>query len=461
MQLSPSFNINRKLIVLVLAVSLIAIAAILLVFLLFTGPAFGYTASKFVSDYGDEFSQGQKIKVQVIDTSVQAQSTSRNMIYDLVSNIDVEIVDLKIIPMNDKPKDPFDNSDVIVITFEITNRGIDYFVLSDKMFRILVLDPSFPAGKIKPEHTFIVDNYHTLYDDELETRYDDYPNLKIFEDCDYLHDRIFVNQTKTFSICFDVLRKWNNEVLNIDGPKRYFLTLMDNNQYNSCPNCVENLLSINMMNEYKKLLVPEKLLETLNENDIAKLPFWFQKTIEWYNQAIISKSELINAIKYLEAKSSDVENIDRCSSKEYPIDWSGCNLYGKVLPNIDYRYADLSNANLAGAIFSGKDLSNADLSGAFLKYAEIDNANLTNADLSYVNIIRGWVRGADLSNADLTGAQLWNTDFSYSNLTNVNFQGATLTYAILAGTDLKGANLDGAGTWATNLNDCINHPICE
>jgi len=89
-------------------------------------------------------------------------------------------------------------------------------------------------------------------------------------------------------------------------------------------------------------------------------------------------------------RSTYVENPERCYSVEFPIDWSGCNLYGKVLPDIDYRYANLSNANLAGAILSGKDLSNADLSGAFLKYAEIDNAILTNADLSNVNIIRGW-----------------------------------------------------------------------
>jgi len=207
--------------------------------------------------------------------------------------------------------------------------------------------------------------------------------------------------------------------------------------------------------------LPPKLQELFDENDIAKLPFWIQKTINWYKQGKISESELVNAIKYLAAKSSFVEITDKCYKEKFPIDWSGCNLYGKVLPNIDYRYANLSNANLAGVIFSGKDLSNANLSGAFLKYAEIDNANLTNADLSSVNIIRGWVRGSDLSNANLSGAYLWNTDFTFSNLTNVNFQDATLTYAILAGTDLKDANFDGAGTWSTNLNDCYNHPICE
>jgi len=326
----------------------LCIYAVFFGLLLFTSPAFGYTASKFVSDYGYELSEGEKIKVlvkvkgepesedpakrakeirylqsavlkfcnfagatnvksdtwnneftaivttslaqvleqrsdvisvQVIETSLtsQPQPPSRNMIYDLVPNVDVEIVDLKIIPMDDKLKDPLDDSDVIIIKFEITNRGIDYFVLSDKMFKILVMDPSFPVGEIKPESSFLIDNYFTLYDVELETRYDDYPNLEIFEGCEYLHDRVFLNQTETYSICFDVLRKWNNEVLNIDGSKHYFLALMDHNQFNSCPNCVENLLS----------------MET-------KMPQWFENNLRWYDEGKISKAELENAIKYLQ-----------------------------------------------------------------------------------------------------------------------------------------------------------------
>ncbi len=233
---------------------------------------------KIYPDYFRELgSIDQLLLSQEQNKKIQPEPAFRNMIYDLVPNVDVEIVDLKIIPMDDKPKDPFDDSDVIVITFEITNRGIDYFILSDKMFKILVLDPSFPVGEGKPESSFIIDNYFTLYDDELETRYDDYPNLEIFEDCEYLHDRIFVNETETYSICFDVLRKRSNEILNIDGSKHYFLALMDNSQYNSCPNCVENLLS----------------MET-------KMPQWFENNLRWYDEGKISKAELENAIKYLQ-----------------------------------------------------------------------------------------------------------------------------------------------------------------
>ena len=231
---------------------------------------------------------------------IQPEPAFRNMVYDLVPNIDAQIVDLKVIPRDANPQYSYDDSDVMVITFEIVNRGIDYFVVNDKMFKILVLDPSFPAGIVKPESSFIIDNYLSLYVNELETRYDDYDNLEIFKDCEYFHDRIFVNQSKTFNICFDVLRKWNNEILNIDGPKHYFLTLMDNVINNSCPNCIDNLLSIERINlNDKKILLPLKIQEVLDENDISKIPFWIQKTINWHNQGKISGSELLNAINFL------------------------------------------------------------------------------------------------------------------------------------------------------------------
>ncbi len=51
------------------------IFAILFGFLLMSSPAFGYTASKFVSDYGEDLSKGQKIKVLV---NVRGEPESEN-----------------------------------------------------------------------------------------------------------------------------------------------------------------------------------------------------------------------------------------------------------------------------------------------------------------------------------------------------------------------------------------------
>ncbi len=53
----------------------LSIFAILFGFLLISNPAFGYTASKFVSDYGEDLSKGQKIKVLV---NVRGEPESEN-----------------------------------------------------------------------------------------------------------------------------------------------------------------------------------------------------------------------------------------------------------------------------------------------------------------------------------------------------------------------------------------------
>ena len=56
------------------------------------------------------------------------------------------------------------------------------------------------------------------------------------------------------------------------------------------------------------------------------------------------------------------------------------------------EWADLSYANLSGAVLSGSNLSSADLSGADLSGANLRYSNLSGANLRYSNL-----SGADLS----------------------------------------------------------------
>jgi len=56
----------------------LSIFAILFGFLLISNPAFGYTASKFVADYGEDLSKGQKINVLV---NVRGEPESENPAY--------------------------------------------------------------------------------------------------------------------------------------------------------------------------------------------------------------------------------------------------------------------------------------------------------------------------------------------------------------------------------------------
>jgi len=152
---------------------------------------------------------------------------------------------------------------------------------------------------------------------------------------------------------------------------------------------------------------------------------------------------------------------DRCTTVTFPIDWSGCDLYGRVLAKTDLRNANLQGANLYGATLNHKDLTGADFTSAILKKANLDGTILRGAIFVNANLIDADVRNADLSNAILRNAELIRTDFTNSNLTNADLRHSTLTYAVLAFADLKGANLGGAGTWQTNLNHCYNHPICQ
>lgn len=175
----------------------------------------------------------------------------------------------------------------------------------------------------------------------------------------------------------------------------------------------------------------------------------------------IRNVEIAAEIKANGRVSVSIGKADKCASTKFPIDWSGCNLYGKVLTKVDLRMAKLKGANLFGATLTNKDLTGADLTNAFLKKADLDGAILVSVDLSHSNMIDAKVRGANLSNAKMVSANLYRADFTESNLTNVDFTDATLAYANLSFADLSGANLKNVGIWAANLNHCKNHPICE
>jgi uncharacterized protein YjbI with pentapeptide repeats len=163
----------------------------------------------------------------------------------------------------------------------------------------------------------------------------------------------------------------------------------------------------------------------------------------------------------LKGSKETISKADKCTMTSVPIDWAGCNLYGRVLKEVDLRYANLRKANLFGATLSGKDLTGADLSYASLKRADLDGARIIAADLSYANLAAAKIRNADLSFSKIRHANLVDADLTNSNLTNVDFRDSTLSSSILAFTDLRGANLNFTGTWNANLNHCRNHPICE
>ena len=207
-------------------------------------------------------------------------------------------MDIQTIFMDDTPGYYFDNSDLVKISINVTNNGVDYFLLNDKMLKIWVMEPDFRKSSPDNEVFVMVDNYHTTYDDGLEVRYDNFQSRELFEECDYTNERIRIGVSKVFTVCYDILRIWNNEVLNMDGQKKYYLVMMNNQQATSCPNC-------------KKILL-EQTPEPYQKYDI---PDWAQSLFDWHRRGIISDIEFENSIAYLVEKGIISESLEGQNEK--------------------------------------------------------------------------------------------------------------------------------------------------
>jgi uncharacterized protein YjbI with pentapeptide repeats len=138
----------------------------------------------------------------------------------------------------------------------------------------------------------------------------------------------------------------------------------------------------------------------------------------------------------------------------------------------ELRFAELMQANLAGASFIATDLSNARLSGANVTNATFREANLTDvdlagadvtgADLRRANLESATLHGAKLNGAVLAGAFLRSTTsrgftkeqlYSTASYENKNLQNIGLPQNNLTGWDFSGQNLAGAGLYATTLTN--------
>ena len=200
--------------------------------------------------------------------------------------IGLEVLDIQVLSMDDTVGYPFDNSDLLKITVNVTNKDIEYFSLLDKMFKIRVMAPGYTEDGLMHEYKSIVDNYETTYDYALEIKYDNLQSRELFEECDYTNKKIHIGESQVITLCFDVLRIWNNEVLNIAGQKKHYLVMMNNQFMTSCPNCIK---------------IP------LSQTTQSNLPNWIQKVVGWHNSGLITSTDIENNLRYLE-KSGIIEN---------------------------------------------------------------------------------------------------------------------------------------------------------
>lgn len=123
-------------------------------------------------------------------------------------------------------------------------------------------------------------------------------------------------------------------------------------------------------------------------------------------------------------------------------DLVGVDLRNKTLFGTDFSYAQMSEADLRGAVlaqarFIGTDLSGALLKGAVLRGGNLRGANLKVADLTRADLsphsasphLPHEVQRTVLTDADLTGAKLKGADLTGVDLTNTTVTLAQLQQA--------------------------------
>lgn len=250
--------------------------------------------------------------------------------------VDLKVVDLQILSMDDTPWEYLDDADLIKITINVTNNGLDYLLLDNKMLLLWAMEPDYRKSTPDNEVLELVDNYSPIYDDELEVIYENLESRELFDECDHIHETVKIGQSKVFTICFNVLRIWDNEILTIDGQKKYYIVMMDNQYASSCPNC-------------KKI----PLSETSIPSTKYSTPRWVQNLFEWHKQGIISEQEFENSIQYLVTRgiiSIENEKIQQATMneknlqlKEYQARLSLAqqnNLYVSAMNFYESKYSD-------------------------------------------------------------------------------------------------------------------------
>lgn len=165
-----------------------------------------------------------------------------------------------------------------------------------------------------------------------------------------------------------------------------------------------------------------------------------------YGLNVIEEEELLST---KQGECSDFSNWNLTGA-----DLSGANLAGALLGKTNLSFVNLSGADLHGALipealFSSATLVKANLTGAYMTKARFPGADLTDADLSGgVNLRESDFTGAILLRADLSDARAQKIILTSADLREAKLPGAWLYEAVLAGadirTDLSLAELEGA-----------------
>lgn len=139
-------------------------------------------------------------------------------------------------------------------------------------------------------------------------------------------------------------------------------------------------------------------------------------------------------------------------------DLSYANLKGAILSFANLTGANLSHANLTEAKLSFANLIEANLSFTKLNEADLSYANLTEANLSFAklsstNLVSASMGGTCLRNVEAYGANLYGTYLGEADLSGAVLSGANMIWTDLHKANLTGARLVGTNLYEANLRD--------
>ena len=181
------------------------------------------------------------------------ENTSRVTYFDY-SKLDFEVLEVKKAFISKWVNEPGDFSNILQIKFNVTNNGLENFVVYKDMFQIDVIDPRIEYQKVRVNNEkYLVDNYYPEYSEHFKLRFKGTHLPQNIQECERLQHSVKINQTKSLSVCFDVKQLWSNEPLDLNGPRLYYLVMMDNKFATSCPSCKAVLLNEHYENPIDKL----------------------------------------------------------------------------------------------------------------------------------------------------------------------------------------------------------------
>ena len=124
------------------------------------------------------------------------------------------------------------------------------------------------------------------------------------------------------------------------------------------------------------------------------------------------------------------------------VDLSGVSLY-RPYPSADPEMGILS-IHMRQVNFRGADLSQADLRGVSVRMCDFRDANLESANLRDTDFAWADLAGVNLGNAYMFKANLYDTDLTGANLEDADLTEAYMIEADLTGADLERVKLTGA-----------------